>query len=51
MSLEPKWFSTIYGAMLITGEALATLAFTIVTAILLAADSTDEGGRDADSFA
>ena len=38
MSLEPKWFSTIYGAMLITGEALATLAFMIVTATLLAAD-------------
>lgn len=36
MSLEPKWFSTIYGAMLIIGEALATLAFMTVTAILLA---------------
>jgi hypothetical protein len=38
MSLEPKWFSTIYGAMLITGEALSTLAAMIVVAVLLAGE-------------
>jgi hypothetical protein len=38
MSLEPKWSSTIFGAMLITGEALATFALMIVIAVLLAAD-------------
>jgi hypothetical protein len=29
MSLEPKWASTIYGAMVVTGQALATLAAMI----------------------
>ena len=35
MSLEPKWVSTIYGAMVITGEALATLAAMIVVVAFL----------------
>jgi hypothetical protein len=30
MSLEPRWASTMYGAMVITGEALATLAAMIL---------------------
>ena len=34
MSLEPDWFSTIYGAMLIIGQALATLARMIIVAAL-----------------
>jgi hypothetical protein len=36
MSLEPKWPSTIYGALIIVGDALATLAFMIAVASLLA---------------
>ncbi len=36
MSLDPKWSSTIYGAMIIVGDALATLAFMIVVSTLLA---------------
>jgi hypothetical protein len=36
MSLEPDWTSTIYGAMVITGQALATLAAMIVIVALLA---------------
>jgi hypothetical protein len=36
MSLEPDWVSTIYGAMLITGDAMATLALMIVVATQLA---------------
>lgn len=36
MSLEPHWFSTIYGIMFMTGEALATLAFVILVLLLLA---------------
>jgi hypothetical protein len=36
MSLDAPWASTIYGAMLITGDALATLALMIVVATLLA---------------
>lgn len=35
MSLEPKWVSTIYGAMVVTGQALATLAAMILIAALL----------------
>jgi hypothetical protein len=36
MSLEPGWVSTIYGAMVITGDAMATLALMIVVSVLLA---------------
>jgi hypothetical protein len=35
MSLEPKWASTIYGAMVVVGQALATLAAMILVAVLL----------------
>lgn len=35
MSLEPKWVSTVYGAMVVTGQALATLATMIIIAVLL----------------
>jgi hypothetical protein len=38
MSLEPNWASTIYGTMLIVGEALSTLALMLVVAIMLAVD-------------
>ncbi len=30
MSLEPHWFSTIYGVVFILGQGLSTLAFTIL---------------------
>jgi hypothetical protein len=30
MSLEPKWYSTIYGVIFFVGQGLAALAFTIV---------------------
>jgi hypothetical protein len=36
MSLEPKWSSTIYGPMIIVGDALATFAFMIVVSTRLA---------------
>jgi hypothetical protein len=35
MSLEPHWFSTIYGILVIVGQLLATLAFAVVVAALL----------------
>jgi hypothetical protein len=35
MSLEPHWFSTIYGVMFIVGDGLATLAFAIVVSAWL----------------
>jgi hypothetical protein len=36
MSLDLNWSSTIYGPMIIVGDALATLAMTIVVAVVLA---------------
>jgi len=35
MSLEPHWFSTIYGMLFIVGQSLAALAFVIPVAALL----------------
>jgi hypothetical protein len=35
MSLEPHWFSTIYGAMFIVGETLEAFAFVIALTIIL----------------
>jgi hypothetical protein len=35
MSLEPHWFSTIYGAMFMIGEMLESFAFVIALAIVL----------------
>jgi hypothetical protein len=35
MSLEPHWFSTIYGMLFIVGQSLAALAFAIPVAIRL----------------
>ena len=32
MSLEPHWFSTVYGVIFITGQAISTLCFAIVAA-------------------
>ena len=36
MSLEPHWFSTIYGVMIMGGQGLSTFAFAIAMAALLA---------------
>ena len=36
MSLEPHWFSTIYGVMFIVGQGRATLAFAIIVSLRLA---------------
>ena len=35
MSLEPHWFSTVYGAMFLIGQVLESFAFTIALVILL----------------
>jgi hypothetical protein len=35
MSLEPHWFSTIYGLMFIVGQALATLCFAVLCLLWL----------------
>jgi hypothetical protein len=34
MSLEPEWFSSIYGLLFIVGQALATLAFAVIVLML-----------------
>jgi len=36
MSLEPHWFSTIYGMLFVAGQGLATLAFATVALVMLA---------------
>jgi len=38
MSLEPHWFSTIYGVLFIVGAALSALSFTIVLLAALAGE-------------
>lgn len=35
MSLEPHWFSSIFGVLIAAGEVLSALAFAIVTLLLL----------------
>ena len=39
MSLEPHWYSTIYGILIIGGQVLRALAFAICVLVLLAAAS------------
>jgi hypothetical protein len=51
MSLEPGWFSTIYGILFMTGQALTALAFVVVVATaasrpLLAGAVTDSDFHD-----
>lgn len=36
MSLNPEWYSTIFGLLIIAGQALSAIAFVIVVATLLA---------------
>ena len=38
MSLEPEWFSTIYGPLYIVGQGLATLAFSVIILSKIADD-------------
>ncbi len=37
MSLEPRWYSTIYGLLLMTGMTLAAMAFVLIVLIRLSA--------------
>ena len=36
MSLEPDWFSTVYGMLIIASQALSALAFAVLALLLLA---------------
>ena len=46
MSLNPLWFSTIYGAMYAVGQILAGYAFAVLVAMLLAKDPPTQLLRD-----
>jgi hypothetical protein len=39
MSLEPRWYSTIYGLLLMTGMTLGAMAFVIIAVIWRAGDA------------
>jgi hypothetical protein len=43
MSLQPHWFSTIFGFYLIASQALASFAFLIVVIVLLSRGGTMDG--------
>jgi hypothetical protein len=43
MSLQPHWFSTIFGFYLVASQGLAGFAFLIVIAVLLSRSGTMEG--------
>lgn len=38
MSLEPEWFSTIYGLLIMVGWGVTALAFAIVTTVIMSKD-------------
>jgi hypothetical protein len=46
MSLDPRWFSSIYGAMYAGGQLLAGFAFVVLAAALLAKDPPTQLLRD-----
>ncbi len=46
MSLEPLWYSTIYGAMFGTGQVLTALAFAILVLVLLLSLSAPPDGTE-----
>jgi hypothetical protein len=50
MSLEPHWFSTIYGMLFIVGQALAALALVIPVAALLSESPAVSEYMTADVF-
>ena len=50
MSLEPHWFSTMYGFLFIIGQALMGLAIAIVTARRLSAEAPMSGVYNAGHF-
>jgi hypothetical protein len=50
MSLEPHWFSTIYGLMFVVGQGLATLAFAITASAWLSRREPFSRWLSADHF-
>ena len=50
MSLEPHWFSTIYGAMFMIGEMLESFAFVIALVIILSRIRSTQAIRHAAAY-
>ena len=48
MSLNPHWYSTLFGFLMMGGQGLAALAFTIVISTLLVKTRADEGSAEAE---
>ena len=45
MSLEPRWYSTIFGMLIIVGQGLTALAFAVLMAQRLTAEKKTEAGE------
>ena len=45
MSLEPKWYSTLYGVLLIIGQAISAMAFMIIVAAVISRRGRARGAR------
>jgi hypothetical protein len=50
MSLDPHWFSTVFGLWIIVGQALTALAFTITIAFLVSRDGRMAQAITTDKF-
>jgi hypothetical protein len=50
MSLDPLWYSTIFGVLTIGGQGLSTMAFTIIVLASLVRFAPMSGVVDADKF-
>jgi hypothetical protein len=50
MSIQPTWYSTIFGALFVVGNGLVTLAFVIVVVALLARRPPLAGTLSANTF-
>ena len=50
MSLEPHWFSTMYGVIFVVGGVLKTFAFMIILTMSLTSQAGDAGDGCAADF-
>ena len=50
MSLEPKWYSSLYGVLLIIGQGISTMAFMILVASFIARRGETEGLDKPETF-
>ena len=50
MSLDPEWYSSIYGVLIIIGQGVSTIAFMILIAALIARRGETEGLDTPETF-